>query len=416
MRMVSPYHVLTLVLSLGCGARTGLVDDYNAAEAGPRDGGPPTDPDAEPDDGGAHPTDGGGPPSDCERRSWNSCVPLPEPVLVSGSDLGQAPDVVFTGEKLLVIYDSYAGGTVASITLDGQIDGLEPILGTQRPRIAWNRGLETGLVVMDSTLQWIDEFGRPIGEVQRMEHDGWQLNGDVAPVEGGFILLSGVGAHSEEPPLYWMHLGQEPEPFDWMFLHEGGPRAPAEHCLGADGFLSRVVSATWSSDLGELYRYDGLGELTVERALDGTLPTAGFGFPGGLAELDGRVYLLWGGSPSGPPGIWSLTMVELDGESTTQWRIERSSRGSAGHLIVLGGELVIMSSAIHPSHQMSLTAFDPEHDEPMGDLVVLGGEGRTSHSPRMALTDEGLAAVWSEGTGDVDGNSTLLQVFDCCER
>ena len=389
-----------------CGARTGLSVAGDDADAGDAvDASTNHDPD-------------GGVVESCEVW-WGACSVRTEAFQIS-EDHGQSPDLAWDGRELLVVYDAQDGGNVlAHVRLDGTVRGRVALGGIQQPRVTWNPVLRSGLVVVDSGVQWLGNDGWPVGEYVRAPIDGWQLSGDVSATATGFLLLTGTNAYGAPPPLYYAVLGAAPMELSFNLLAQGGPRAPAVHANGPDGLARWAASTTYYDAVGAVYRVgDQYYPPEVAYEIDDLLPLEGNGFVSAIAEHEGVIYLLYEGAPGSEPSPWTQWMLELHPEGPARtWQIDRSPNGGAGDLLSFGDTLVIASPAIHPDHRVSLAAFRPDVDPPIGNLWVVATDGFTvSHSARLTPTPTGLAVVWTEGREAFDGLVVMLEVLDCCPR
>lgn len=355
---------------------------------------------------------------------WQACTPRTDAIVVSDG-MGQAPDVAWDSQELLVVYDARGGNELAALSLDGQIDWRTTLAGgIQAVRLAWNPVTGTGLFVADSAIGWLGDWGVPTGEVIPVSIDSSQLAGDAAATADGFVVLTGTNAYTSPPPLYYANVaptGAEPT---FTLLAEGGPRAPAEHDDGPDGLARWAVSSVYWANTAEVYRLSAGAADAPELAYDlsGLLPNEGNGVATAVAEHAGQLYVLYAGAPATAeePG-WQEWMLRVgaapDGTTVVDpVRIDLSSNGGLGALFVLGDTLVVASSAIHPEHRVSLAAYDPASPDPVGSLLVLAPTAAVSHSPRITPTPTGFAVVWNESESYDEDLRAMLQVYDCCPR
>jgi len=336
---------------------------------------------------------------------WDRCRIDTGPLLVSASELGQHPDVVWADTQLIVVYDGDVGGnTVVGLSLKGDELFRETLLGTQAPRVAWNPRTHTGLVMMDTLVRWLDSDGRPSETFVRPDL-GFQVKGDPAAVGDGFIVMTGANSYSSPPPLYVAHVPARPVDFlDFALLHAAAPRAAPEHATDDEGFATFSVAATWGFDTGEIWRMEGPDAPALERELG----VPGAHYLNGVVEADGERLLFYGQTTG------DLYLMNLDTGHTRL--VANSPTGADGHLERLG-ETVVGAFRYGAEEgipdRVILGRFDLEGDV-VSDIHDLSEPGRTAHSTRITRTPRGLAVVWSEGTGDTDGMSARLAVFDCC--
>jgi len=425
MNCSSRYLTVTIaLLTIGCGARTGLLDlgavpeDRDAGTDGMADtstvdeAGDAEDGDAEDGDSTTEvgPDTSVPPVPECV-VAWGACAPKTPSFLVSADDLGQSPDVDWTGQHFLVVYDSFSSNHIAAVSTDGEVLWREAAGGLQSPRIAYHRGLGVGLMVADSGVRWLDGSGKPIGSFVDASMPGWQLAGDVSPTQDGFLVLSGAGAHSDPPPLYAAHLSADPSAVNWTWVADGAPRSPPEHALGPDGLVAWAASNVWSSPTGELYEVNNAGDLSMSFDLGPIFPAGGEGDIIGLATYQNELFVLYSGTPGVP--AWSQWVLHVSsGES---FRVDRSNNSFSGHLLAFADALLISSSAIHPFSQVSVGRYDTASGTVEPDFVLSTG-GHVAHSARMTRWARGFAVVWSESSGDTDGNSAWMQIFECCSE
>ncbi|MBI5534296.1 MAG: hypothetical protein HY898_16345 [Deltaproteobacteria bacterium] len=386
-----------------CGARTEL-SAFNA-DAGPTpdsavDAPVDAKPDSTPD----------APVPTCT-LAWEACKPVFGPLVVSGSDLGQSPDVAFTGTNLLVIYDAYAGNTLSAVSLDGKILWSEDVGGVQQPRLSWNPALGVGLAAVDSGLRWLGADGKPVGSFVATKIEGSSLYGDVCPTASGFTVFYGSNGYSTPPPLAFALLGPQPSAtVEWKLLAQGAPRGAAEHTRGPEGLAQYAVSTAYQGAHGDLWEVKANEAPTLVSEFGAMLPLDGAGYSAGVAQKGGHFYLLWGG-PDPKDYLWLQWVIDVTTGARQQ--INKSNNGSSGHMIMLGDEILIASPAIVDPEAVTVVPYDPVTGITK-KMLTLANAPHTSHSPRMINTPRGFAVVWNEATGDANGLSALLESFDCC--
>jgi len=133
-----------------------------------------------------------------------------------------------------------------------------------------------------------------------------------------------------------------------------------------------------------------------------------------LFEEAGHLYGIFGGVLPGTDLQWAMWLVDLSAPDPLAWRLDRAPNGPDAAVLRLGADLVLASSVIHPDFRMSLAQLRPGDAEPVGELRVLGNEGKLSRSPSFARTPRGFAVAWWEGIRI--GESIRLAMFDCCVR
>lgn len=386
------------VMVAGCGARTGVGDPDDAGapfdastrrDAG-RDAGPPTR------------RDGGPPVRECA-VSCGWCRPAGPAVQLA--DFGQTPDVTWDGEELLVVYDTSPGVVVGAVALDGELLWNEDIGGLQWARVTYDRDGHAGMVVLDSAVQWLGPDGRPVGERVSLAFMGWQLWGDIAATDSGFLLMTGAGSYGGEVPgLFYDRFGRAPGGLSLAELAPEGPRAPPEHAVDDAGRATLVASTTWDGTAGELYRA-GAG-----------------GPPAGLADIGSDRGKVAGVAQGREDDFfllrvqegWSLWLEQhFDDETVRPILLGESPVGASGHLLDLGGQLVVASPVLDPDHRVAAACVDPRAPEPVSPPAVLATRAY-SHSPRMARTPRGYAVVWTETDDTTAGLIPMLQVMECC--
>jgi hypothetical protein len=339
---------------------------------------------------------------------WDACRISVPPMLVSGRDLGQSPDVVWADDRLLVVYDSDAGNTLVATTIDGEEISRDELRGTQDPRIAWSSVTHTGVAVMDTLIRWLGDDGRPRGAGVRPEVDH-QMAADVAAVEGGFALLTGVNAYSSPPPLYAAFLPPAPvDAIELTAVTEPAPYSPAEHATDDRGLGLFAVSTVWSSGDGAIYRLDGSGPPARER----TLSVPGAFRPLGVVQREGARWLFY----ASVAPTFAHYLTDLDTGHTRL--VAENVSGADGHLERLGGDAIAafrFAPAPGELERVVIARVDLATTPVIGSSFDLSEPGRIGHSARITPTPRGLAVTWSEDTGDhEDGLSARLAVLECC--
>ncbi len=348
------------------------------------------------------------PPTMACTVAWPACRPVTEAINVSGTDLGQQPDVVWDGRELLVVYDGDRGNTVAGVTLDGTILWREEAGGIQAPRIAWNPVLHAGLVVMDSGVRWLDATGHVTGSFVRVEIPGSQLAGAAVPTAGGFLLLSGALSYSSPPPLFAAALGATPSTsVSLTRVAEAGPRSAPEFVVGADGLGTFAASSVWHSMVAELYRITPAGGVRDPVAFGSRLPASSHVV--GAAERDGLVSVLTCSSATSALTVTAVRDYIIGAPSTLDFT---SPRSNGGHIVHIGNDLVVAGEQSSQSTGVQLAALRGGTSTGLGTPLIVAPTG--SQSPRMTLTPRGVVVVWNQAIGQGSGLSALLRVYDCC--
>jgi len=347
--------------------------------------------------------------------AWSACQQKAPRTLVSGNENGQTPDVAWTGQQFLVVYSGITSAympfvDIVAVDPDGQLLWREEVGGLQSPRVAYHRGLGTGLVVVDSGLRWLDGSGKPTGTYSSFPPLGWQFAGDVSPVEDGFLVVAGSLASMSAPSLVVAEVGPTPSEPDFVEIDSEVPRGRPEHALGPDGLVTWLASKLLNKTAGELYAVSSSGELTKSVEFDALIPDDGKGELRGLAEYQNETYALYGGAPSSTNPDWSLWMFRL--QSGVAQRIDESAYGNTGHLIALDDALIVSANALHAWGHVSVGRYDPATGA-VDVAFVLGDSAHQGHSSRMTRWARGFAVVYSEVQDDI-ALSSYLEVYDCC--
>ncbi len=384
---------LLLGLLLGCGAKSGLDLDGHAE---PRDLGADDDHDlGRPIDLGAADA---GPGRSCE-TSCGFCTSGPR---VRIDEWGQSPDLTWDGEKLLVVYDTREGNSVAAVDLDGRVRWREPLGGTQQPRIAYDHEAGAGLVVFDSGLRWLGADGRPMDhpDIDIDIDIGFQIGGDVAVTSSGFLLMIGAIAWVDTPGLYFDRTGRLPGASMPRELTPEGPQAPPEHAVDDSGRATYVAAATYAG-AGAIYPAGAGGVPTPEQPLD---PTNGrvFGIaPGADADL----FVLRADGDTD-----QLALERYRAGSVSEWPVPTAIAPFDGHMLAMGRSLAIASSAFG-MREVGLVCGNVREPGDLDPRAVLRVDD-VSRAVRMARHPRGVALTWIEGA--VDGSRPVVQILDCC--
>lgn len=224
--------------------------------------------------------------------------------------------------------------------------------------------------------------------------------------------MSGALAWSEPPPLFAAFVPTTPiDSVTLSVRRDGGPRLAPQHATDDRGMGTLAASLTYGSGLSDLWDLRSSDPPTYVRDLALTSteqPTAL-----GLAELAGVPHLFY--SDRTADGLWHFYVEDLD---TGRARLLTETNTSiSGALEPLDGALIVAVRARPPgesSERVLVARTSIDALRPLEGAISLSEPGRVAHSERMTRTPRGLAIVWSEATGDTDGNSARLAILDCC--
>jgi hypothetical protein len=310
-------------------------------------------------------------------------------------------------------YESYSsppGVGLAVLRPDGVLTDTVAIRGDGSPKVTYHAALDTAVVLADSGVTWLDGLGKVAGD---SAVDGTTYGPDVMPTPEGFLGLCPAANDAKSDPIRYAPIEANPKPPNWQVLDSGGPFSVV-HSEDDLGYGKWIVSWKWTGTPYRLFEVASPAPLAV-RTLDSRLPeVAGGGEFEALFEDGGLLYGIFGGVLQGTDQQWGMWLVDLTISATASWRLDRSPNGPDAAVLRLGSDLVLASSAIHPDSRMSIAQLRPGNPEPLEGLQVLGGEGKLSRSASLALTPQGFAVAWWEGTHI--GESIRLQLFDCRVR
>ncbi len=334
---------------------------------------------------------------------------------MSGSIVGQSPEVAWDGHEALVTFDTPGQGVrLAAVADDGKVSWTEPLPGTNA-RVAWNARTHTGMVVTSETIAWLGRDGKPVHRTSAPHVTNVSFEGAPFPTEHGFLLATGVASHASNAtpmPFSVATVGAPADAISWKRVADDGLRgAPIG---GPSGAVAWMISQPRQA-AAQLFSVSVAGELGAPV----TLPNA----PGERAtalavDRDGPVVLF------ADDVTHELSTVAVHGATArAPARLGvRSTRSDTAVFLRLGDGLYLGADMIGESPGVALAPFDASAPR-VGAALAIGPEH--SQHLRVAPTDTGFVAAWNIADDDaprvmlanhasMHGLSAMLAIYACC--
>ena len=353
-------------------------------------------------------------PDTCELR-FDACRRVGEPVRVSGTSIGQSPDLAWDGHEALVTFDAPGHGVeLAAVDLDGRILWMEALPGTNA-RVAWNPRARAGLVVTSDTIAWLGSDGKPVRRTNAPHVVNVTFDGSPFATEAGFLVASGVASHaSSAPPIPFSVavVGAPADTIAWKRVDDDGIQSPPVG--GPTGAVEWIVTRARKAT-ARLFPVSPAGDLGAPIKL--TNPP-GMRAVAVVGERHEPVVLF----ADEAEALWSVAVH--GGSAAAPEKVGVTSRRSATAAVLrLGDRLLLGADKIGDSPGVALAPYDAATSPHIGAPLAIGPD--KSQHLRVVPTDRGFVAVWNiadEGAplvtlmnhAPVHGLSTMLAVYGCC--
>ena len=346
---------------------------------------------------------------------WTACHRIGEPVRVSGTGIGQSPEVAWDGHEALVTFDAPSQGIhLAAVGLDGRVLWTEALSGANA-RLVWNPRTQTGLVVTSEAIAWLGRDGKPIHATSAPRVTNVTFHGAAFATAGGFLVATGVGGHvtgAKAMPFSVATVGAPAEAIAWKGVADDGLReAPVG---GPPDAVAWMVSQPLRA-APQLFSVSAAGDVGAPLALPGAPAMRAVA----VAEEHKEPIIVLVDDATEE---LSLVAVRSGVVAAPKKLHVRSTRSGSAVVLRLGGRLVLGADKIGDSPGVALAPFDAVSPH-VGAPLAIGPEN--SQHLRVAVTDRGFVAVWNisdDGAPELTfanhapmhGLSTMLAVYACC--
>ena len=328
-------------------------------------------------------------PSACP--AWDACTRVAGPLDVSGDEPAYDPEVVWTGDALLVLHRhplrpelrAPLAHEIVVVGLDGRVMWRERLVGSAWAKVAWNRSKGAGLVVSDVGLSWLGRDGRALRSVTPLPRN--VKDAEAIAARDGFEVLATTGGG----PIAG-HADDTPSAVTWRSVSGSGDRVAA--------LRGGPALAIWRAGVVELF---SMAERGVFRE-----PTRA-----ALPERAQLLALFADGHTSfaiiGEGHLHDLSLARLDASGSAARRL--GARSATADVVRIGDAWVLGGDEIG-GERSAAAALD--RSGALGSPRRIGGPGASGL--RLTATPRGFGAVWV--AGERGRSVTRVAVYDCCPR